>query len=155
MSAARSSTPGSALSASSASGSEGAREARRLPPVAELAVATLVLIVVGGIYLAAEMQAGASLAPAIVLLAAAAVLLLVNLAMLSRAAPFAWRRFRVVAGWTLAAYVVIAGMLEYVFVYDGVRGGTLAVLSGMLVVFAVDVPLILAFTVARFASDRE
>lgn len=155
MSAMGSANPGPGLAAPTAPGADAGREARRLPPVAELAVATLVCIVAGGIYLAAEMQADASLAPAIVLLAAASLVLLVNLAMLSRARPFAWRRFRVVAGWTLLAYVVIAGMLEYVFVYDGVRGGTLAVLSGMLVVFAVDVPLILAFTVARFASPQE
>jgi len=132
-----------------------AGEARRLPPVAELAVATLVLIVVGGIYLAAEMQAGASVTPAVVLLVAAVVLFAINFAMLSRAQQFAWRRFRVVGRWTLLAYVVIAGMLEYVFIYDGVRGSTLAVLSGMLAVFAIDVPLILAFTVARFANERE
>lgn len=127
---------------------------RKLPPVTEVAVATLTLIVIGGIYLAAKIPAHVTLAPAIALLGAAVVLLLCNVLMLSRAQDFAWRRFFQVARWALLAYVVIAGMLEYVFVYDGVSGGTLVVLSGMLLVFGLDVPLILAFTVARYADPE-
>ena len=132
-----------------------AAEQARLPPVAEVAVATLALIVVGGVYLASEMQSHISLALPIALLAAAGVLMLTNLIMLARVQRFAWRRFRVVASWLLLAYVVIVGMLEYVFLYDGVHGGVLAVLTGMLVIFGLDVPLIISFTVARFAApDR-
>jgi hypothetical protein len=127
---------------------------RDLPPVTEVAVATLTLIVIGGIYLAAKMPGHVTLAFPIVLLALAAALLLLNIAMLSRARDFAWRRFSQVARWGLLAYVVIAGMLEYAFVYDGVSGGTLVVLSGMLLVFGINVPLILAFTVARYADPE-
>lgn len=123
-----------------------------LPPVTEVAVATLTLIVAGGVYLASNMPGGVSLAPAIALLGAAAALLLANAAMMGTIKRFAWGRFFQVLRWTLLAYVVIAGMLAYVFVYDGVRGGTLATLLGMLAVFALDVPLVLAFTVARFAD---
>lgn len=123
------------------------------PPVTELAVATLVAIVAGGIYLAANMPGSVTLAPAIVLAGVGAALLLANFVLLSRARGFAWTRFSVVFRWLLLAYVLIAGMLEYVFVYDGVSGGTLIVLSGMLVVFALDVPLVVAFTVARFAGE--
>jgi hypothetical protein len=119
--------------------------------VSEVAVATLALIVAGGIYLAAKMPQHVTLAPAIALLAAA-VLLLANGAMFSRVRPFAWRRFFQVFRWTLLVYAVIVGMLAYVFIYDGVRGGTLVVLSGMLAVFALDVPLILSFAVARYAQ---
>jgi hypothetical protein len=56
----------------------------------------------------------------------------------------------VVGGWALAAYLVIAGMLEFVFVLDHTRGGLLIVLTLMLAVFAVNVPLLLAFSVARY-----
>ncbi|HEY1690313.1 MAG TPA: hypothetical protein VGF95_15775 [Solirubrobacteraceae bacterium] len=125
---------------------------QRLPPITEIAVATLIAIVAGGIYLAAKMPGHVSLPPAIVLLALGAALLLLNVALLSRIRSFAWHRFSQVYRWTLLAYVVIAGMLEYVFVYDEVRGGTLIVLSGMLLVFALNVPLVLAFTVARFTE---
>jgi hypothetical protein len=128
--------------------------ARDLPPVTEVAIATLTLIVIGGIYLAVKMPGHVTLAVPIVLLALAAALLLANAAMLSRVRDFAWRRFSEVARWGLLAYVVIAGMLEYVFVYDGVSGGTLVVLSGMLLIFGINVPLILAFTVARYADPE-
>ncbi|MHB1468840.1 MAG: hypothetical protein ACYCU0_00975 [Solirubrobacteraceae bacterium] len=124
-----------------------------LPPVAELCVATLAAIVAGGIYLAASMPGSVTLAPAIVLLGVGAVLLIASGALLARVRDFAWRRFRLVFGWVLLSYVIIAGMLEYVFVYDGVSGGTLAVLSGMLLVFGLNVPLVISFTVARFVGD--
>ncbi len=144
----------SALEQSSASvaAPQGSPAERRLPPVTEIAVAALTLIVVGGVYLAANIPAHVTLAPAIALLAAAVVLLVANAVLLSRAEGFAWGRFFTVLRWSLLAYVVIAGMLEYVFIYDGVRGSTLAVLTGMLAVFALDVPMILAFTVARYTG---
>jgi cytochrome bd-type quinol oxidase subunit 2 len=133
-------------------GAAAAAARRKFPPVTEVAIATLALIVAGGIYLAAKMPGGVTLAPAIVLLGLAVLLLVANIAMTLRIRPFARARFFQVARWLLLAYVVIAGMLAYVFIYDGVRGGTLAVLCGMLVVFGVNTPLIVAFTVARYAD---
>jgi hypothetical protein len=135
-------------------GAIGPASEHSLPPITQIAIATLTLIVAGGIYLAASLPAHVTLAPAIVLLAAAAVMLLANLMLLSRISPFAWERFLLVARWTLLAYLVVTGMLAYVFIYDGVRGGTLGVLLGMLAVFALDVPLMIAFTVARYADPE-
>lgn len=128
---------------------------RPLPPVQQLAAATLALIVAGGIYLAAHLPRHPPLGPAVALLALAGLLLLGNALALSRVRDFAWGKFRLVAGWALLAYLVIAGMLEYVFVYDGTRGGTLVVLSLMLAVFALDIPLLLGFSVARFQPPGE
>lgn len=124
-------------------------------PVTQIAIATLALVVVGGIYLAANLPHHVTLAPAVALLACAAVLLLVNAVIVSRIPDFAWRRFFVVFRWTLLAYVVITGMIGYVFIYDGVRGEVLAILLGMLAVFALDVPLVISFTVARYAQPGE
>jgi hypothetical protein len=123
---------------------------RDLPPIQQIAVAALALIVIGGIYTAAHLPRHVPEGPTIGLLVAAAVLLAANAVLLSRVEDFAWRSFRLVAGWVLAAYVVIAGMLEYVFVYDGTRGTQLLILTLMLLVFAVDVPMLLGFSVARF-----
>ena len=78
------------------------------------------------------------------------MLLAANVVLLARIEPFAWRIFRLVTAWVFAAYVVIAGMLEYVFVYDHTRGTQLVILTGMLAVFAVDIPLLLGFSVARY-----
>jgi len=44
------------------------------------------------------------------------------------------------------------GILEFTFVYDHVPTATLTVLTLMLVVIAVDVPLLFGFTVARYAD---
>ncbi len=123
---------------------------RRLPPIAELVVASVALMLSGGVYLAAHLPHQPPLAPAVGLLAGGGALTLAAMMLLSRVRPFAWGTFFLVARWALLAYVVIAGILGFVFVYDHTRGTTLAVLILTLVVFAVDVPTIRAFTVARY-----
>jgi hypothetical protein len=130
---------------------DGAGEAR-LPPVTPVAMLSLALIVAGGIYLSAHLPQHVSLTPAIVLLAASALLLAANLASLARVPGFAWRRFFEVARWALIAYVLIAGMIEYAFVRNSLSGGPLIVLTLSLVVFAVHVPVLIGFTVARYAD---
>ncbi len=121
-----------------------------LPPVARLATVTLALIVIGGIYMAAQIGRSVTLVPPLVLAIAAALLLLVNVILLARIRPFAWDTFFRVFGWALLAYAVIAGILEFVFVYDHTPGRQLALFTAMLILFAVNVPLLLGFSVARY-----
>jgi hypothetical protein len=123
---------------------------RRLPPVTQLGMASLALIVAGGIYLSAHLPQHVPLTPAIVLLAASALLLALNLTALSRVPEFAWDRFFQIARWSLLAYLVIAGMIEFSFLRDHLSGGPLIVLTLSLVIFAVHVPLLIGFTVARY-----
>jgi uncharacterized membrane protein YeiB len=123
---------------------------RRFPPVTELAMTSLALIVIGGIYLSSNLPHHVSLGPAAALLVASAVLLAINLVMLSRARDFPWQRFLEVGRWALLAYVFIAAMIEYAFLRNHLRGGPLVVLTLSLVVFAVHVPTLIGFTVARF-----
>lgn len=122
----------------------------RLPPITQLAIASMILIVIGGIYLASHLPHAAPLGLPIALVAVSILLMLANVVALSRLREFAWDSFFLVGRWTLLAYVVIAGMLEYIFVIDGTRGGALVTLTLMLVVYAVDIPLLLAFSVARY-----
>lgn len=124
---------------------------RRLPPVDVLAVVSVALMLIGGVYLAAHLPGHPGLAVPVATVAAGALLTAVDLALLSRVRPFAWPVFFLVFRWALVAYLVIAGLLGFVFVRDHTPAATLAVLVATLAVFAVDVPLILAFTVARFA----
>jgi len=128
---------------------------RRLPPVTEIGMTSLALIVAGGIYLSAHLPHHVPLTPAIVLLAASALLLAGNLAALARVQGFAWSRFFDIARWALLAYVIIAGMIEYAFLRDHITGGVLVVLTLSLVVFAVHVPVLIGFTVARFYEPDE
>lgn len=123
---------------------------RHLPPISTIAVGALGLTLAGGVYVAGYLPRVPSLAPAAGLLAAAVVLVLVDIVLLSRLSDFAWACFWQVAGWSLLAYLVIAGMIEYAMVYDGTRGSMLALMTALLAVFAVDVPLLLGFSVARY-----
>ena len=111
---------------------------------------SLALIVIGGIYLSAHIRSTFRSAPAVALLAGSVLLLVVNLALLARVDDFPWPRFFEVGKWALLAYAVIAGMIEYAFLRDHLRGGALVVLTLSLVVFAVHVPTLIGFTVARF-----
>jgi hypothetical protein len=128
---------------------------RRLPPVTQVGMLSLALIVAGGIYLAAHLPHQVPLTPAIALLIASALLLVGNLAALSRVQGFPWGRFFEVARWALLAYIVVAGMIEYAFLRDHVSGGALVVLTLSLVVFAVHVPVLIGFTVARYDTSGE
>jgi hypothetical protein len=121
---------------------------RRLPPVAEVATAALVLIVTGGIFISAYAPRKAPLAFPTVLAAVAVVLTLWNVVTLLRL-DFARARFLQVLKWGLLAYAVQAGLLLYVFIHNDVPGKTLALLTVKLVLFATDVPVIIAYTVAR------
>lgn len=123
---------------------------QRLPPVTELGMASLALIVAGGIYLSSHLPQHVPLGPAVALLAASALVLAVNLGLLARVKGFAWQRFFAVARWSLLAYVVIAGMIEYTFLQNHVSGGPLVILTLSLVIFAIHVPILMGFTVARY-----
>jgi hypothetical protein len=123
---------------------------RPLPPVTELGVASMALIVAGGISIAAKLPNDVPLTLPILFLAASSLVMAANLAALSRVEGFNWDAFFDVAKWALVAYAVIAGILEFVFIHDGVRGGVLVVLTLSLVVYAVHVPLLIGFTVARY-----
>jgi hypothetical protein len=127
---------------------------RRLPPVPEIGAASMIAIAAGVIYLAAYLPKHAPLGVAVALLALAAVLQLTNAILLFRLRDFAWDRFFEVGRWALLAYAVIAGMIEYAFVYDKTRGAQLVVMTLMLALFMLNVPVLIAFTVARYQRAR-
>ena len=128
---------------------------RPLPPVTQLAMISLALIVAGGIYLSAHLPDHVPLGPAVALLVASALLLLANVITLARVRDFAWDRFFQVARWSMLGYLVIAGLILYAFLQDHIRGGALVVLTLSLAVFSVHVPMLVGFTVARFADRAD
>ena len=123
-----------------------------LPPVTALGMLSLALVLVGGIYLSAHLPEHVPLGPAVALLAASMVVFVVNVVALSRVKGFAWGRLFEVAKWALLAYSIIAAMIEYVFLRNDTSGGPLVVLTLSLIVFALNVPLLIGFTVARYAQ---
>jgi hypothetical protein len=128
---------------------------RQLPPVTELGMASLALIVAGGIYLSSHIPNHVPLGPAVVLLVLSAALLATNMVLLARVKEFDWTRFWQVARWSLLAYAVIGGMIEYVFLRNNLSGGPLVVLTLSVAIFAVHVPILVGFTVARFYDPAE
>lgn len=126
-------------------------DARRMPPVTEVGMASLALIVAGGIYLAAHLPEQVPLTPAVILLVLSSLLLAGNLLSLARVGDFAWWRFFQVGRWALLAYAITAGLIEYAFLRNGLSGGPLVVVTLSLVVYALHVPMLIAFTVARYA----
>jgi hypothetical protein len=127
---------------------------RRLPPVTEIGAASMVMVIVCVIILASYLPRRAPLAIPVALIVASAVLFAVNAVLLARLRDFAWWRFTQVGRWGLLAYLVIAGMLEFTFVYDHTRGALLAVMTIGLLLFTLNVPVLLAFTVARFQTPE-
>jgi type III secretory pathway component EscS len=138
-----------------AAGASSPSKADTLPPVTGLGVAALICTLVAGIVVAAQVPNTDTLWPAVVLLVVAAVLLATAAVLLARVRTFAWRAFFQVWQWAMVAYIVIAGMLEYVFIKDDTPGRVLVMLTLLLIAFALTVPLLLAFSVARFQPMNE
>ena len=123
---------------------------QRFPKAVETVTASLAAVVVGGVWLGSHAPRRPPLALPTVLLIVAAGLLLAGVVMITRVAGFSWDTFVRVGRWALLAYIIAAGMIEFAFVRNHTRGAPLAVVTGMLVVFALDVPFIIATTVARY-----
>lgn len=122
------------------------------PPVTRIAIATLIALVSGGVVLAAQINHSKALLIPSLLVVVAGVLLVVNAVLLARIRNFSWPTFRLVGKWALLAYAVIAGILEFVFIYDHTPGAQLGLFTAMLLIFALNVPLLLGFSVARYAD---
>ncbi len=128
---------------------------RRLPPVTQIGMASLALIVAGGHLPVRASPPPCSARPGGRPAGRSRCCCSRATSWRSRSCRTSrWRRFFAVAKWTLLAYVIIAGMIEYSFLRDHIRGGVLVVLTLSLVVFAVHVPVLVGFTVARFAEPE-
>ncbi len=123
---------------------------RKFPKAVETVTVSLAAVVVGGVWLGSHAPRRPPLALPTALLVVAAALLLIGITMISRVAGFSWNTFVRVGRWALLAYIIAAGMIEFAFVRNHTRGAPLAVVTGMLVVFALDVPFLIATTVARY-----
>jgi hypothetical protein len=126
--------------------------APRLPPVAQAATASLGLAIVGGILMASYVPRRPPLTVPIVLIALGGALLVLAIAMLARSHDLNRGAFFLVGKWALLAYLVQGGMIEYAFVHNHTRGAPLAVVTLGLILFVLDVPLIIGFTVARYQT---
>lgn len=125
---------------------------RSYPPVAWLSTGALCLVIFGGIFLASYAPRVAPVSVTFPLLGFAGALLLSSIILLVKLKEFSRRTFANVFKWALLAYVITSGMIEFAFVRDHTRGASLLLVTLMLVVFAISVPITIAFTVARYAE---
>ena len=126
---------------------------RKLPPIAQICVVVLASMVIGGVYVAAHLPAHVAMTLPTTLITFAGVLLLANMVLLSRVPNFAWKSFFKVARWTILAEGIVAGMLEYIFIFDGTRGSVLLLMTSALVIFVLDLAVLFGFSVAQFQEN--
>jgi hypothetical protein len=125
---------------------------RKYPPIGWMATGALVLIIVGGIMTAAYAPRKAPMGVSATLLVLGAALLVGAWASLLRQRDFAWATFKRIFRWALLAYIIEAGVIEFAFAKDHVRGSSLTLVTLMLVIFATSVPTAIAFTASRYAD---
>lgn len=126
---------------------------RKFPPISEICVAVLIFMVVGGVFVAAHLPNHVAMTLPTILIALAALLLLANMIILSRIPVFAWKPFFKVARWTFLAEGIVAGILEYIFIFDGTRGSVLMLMTSALIIFVLDLSVLFGFSVARYQDE--
>jgi len=125
---------------------------RPFPPTVPIVMASLASVLIGGIWLASFVPRKPPLGVPTVLGALGVVLLVVGLLLLTRVPWVSKTPFPVVWRWAFLAYLVIAALIWFAFFHNHTRGATLALVTVMLAVFALDVPTLIAATVARYTD---
>jgi hypothetical protein len=123
---------------------------RKLPPVTHLCVVSMALVIGAGVYMVSEIPSNPNYSIVFLLVGLSILIFVINAFLLVNVKTFNWKVFLQVIKWTLLAYCVISGVLIYIFVYDKMSGKSLDLLIASLVLFALNVPLNIAFTVARY-----
>ncbi len=123
---------------------------RKVPPVVPIAMTALTLAIISGIVVVGQIGKEPALTLPAVFVIAAVILELVAVALAVTIRPFAWSLFLKVFKWTLLAYVLQSAIIQWAFIINDVPGRPLAVLTTGIVVFATVVPLMIAFTAARY-----
>ncbi|HTO01654.1 MAG TPA: hypothetical protein VL068_13375 [Microthrixaceae bacterium] len=123
---------------------------RKVPPVVPVGMVGLTLAITGGILVVAQIGEKAALTIPTIFVIGAILLEIVAIGMATTIRPFAWVQFGKVFRWALLAYVLQSAIIEWSFIINDVPGRPLAVLTAGLVVFATVVPVMIAFTTARY-----
>jgi len=128
---------------------------RSLPPIPALCEASLAATIAAAVVLAAQLPHVGSLVVPIVLAALAWIMILAAVFVLATIRPFNFRVLKMVSLRQFLAELVVAGMLEFVFLRDHLPTGPLAVFSVLVGSFSVSVALLIGFQVARWQEPVE
>lgn len=112
------------------------------------ATAALTCAVIGGIYIGSTIGGHSSLLPAVIVAVVAYLFMTVSLVGLILNHHYSRPSFVKYVRGALLAYLLEAGILEFVFAYDHVSSTVIVILSALLVIFATSVPVIIGHTLA-------
>jgi uncharacterized membrane protein YhhN len=127
---------------------------RSLPPIPLLCELSLAATIASAIILAIALPRAPHLLAPVLLAIAAWVLIVVAAVMVATIRPFNYRIFKMVGLRQLIAELIIAGMLEFVFLRDHLPTGPLVVFSILVGSFSISVALLMGFQVARWQEPR-
>jgi len=125
-------------------------DTRSLPPIPALCELSLAATIAAAIVLAIALPRAANLVAPICLAVLAWILIVIAAVLLATIRPFNYRIFKMVSVRQLLAELVVAGMLEFVFLRDRLPDGPLVVFSVLVGSFSVSVALLMGFQVARW-----
>ena len=118
------------------------------------AVVSVVFVIATVATLASYMPKSAPHWVELTLLGLGALSYLVAVVTLVSTRVFEWSTFLNVAKPAFVAVLASTGVIEFAFLYDKTRGFTLVILTLGLVIVALALPLILAYSVARHVPSR-
>lgn len=124
-------------------------------PIVTSTIASIVCAFLAIGILASYLPQSPPLGWSVAFLVASVLLLAAAIVLLSRRRNFAWPLFFTVARWVLVLTGIFIAMALFVFIVDGTSGAPLAIMASVLVLAAVDVPLLLGFSVARHERMQE
>jgi len=124
---------------------------RKAPPCDMVCVGIMALVLATAVYLIGFLPHKPTLVPAWIMLGIAVVLLLaVVILLFSNKDTINFHMFGKVFKWMLLAYVVISGMLGSIVFVNRMPADIVATAVVAMVLFAIDIPLLVAFTVAKY-----
>jgi uncharacterized membrane protein len=118
------------------------------PPVDLLAIISMCFVIAGAIYMISESTSSSASTVAYIADVIALVVLLFAVGALVKIKSFAWSIFWLVFKWTLLVYCIISAFLLFIFTFNHMPESRLLPILFSLILFAVDVPLNISFTVA-------
>lgn len=127
---------------------------RTLPPIPALCEASLAATIAAAVVLAAQLPSTSDLLGPILLAGIAWLLIAITAIVLATIRPFNFRVLKMVSLRQFLAELVVAGMLEFVFLRDHLPAGPLVVFTILVGSFSVSVAMLIGFQVARWQEPE-
>ncbi len=127
---------------------------KNFPPCETFATLSLSFVVIGGITMAAYSPDTAPFTLSGTLLGIALLVFVINAFLIAKVFHEIKSVFIKVAKWMILVEVIVSGLLFYVFYLDGTRSTSLVILTAFLALFALNIPIIVGYTVAKSQLDN-